>query len=164
YSYVVVLTLIFPFVLYLSIRRPPTSTLFPYTTLFRSGLAARPGPQFNSAYIRQRRVPTSKEQHNAQHAHQQHHSVFAQHDHGPSEAAVFCLKSCDKFGFSFRQIERCTVTFRECGNEEDQPCSHQQRHAENVPCQKTSDSRYLYSGGGDTKQVRRFRRVTALLD
>src|SRR3989449_11565966 len=26
------------------IRRPPRSTLFPYTTLFRSGVAAGPGP------------------------------------------------------------------------------------------------------------------------
>src|SRR3990167_8432303 len=29
---------------FLMIRRPPRSTLFPYTTLFRSPLASRPGP------------------------------------------------------------------------------------------------------------------------
>src|SRR5258707_7244839 len=34
---------------FLMIRRPPRSTLFPYTTLFRSGLW--PGPPFQSARI-----------------------------------------------------------------------------------------------------------------
>src|SRR5690348_17854027 len=33
------------------IRRPPRSTLFPYTTLFRSG-AFRPPPQVDSAVVR----------------------------------------------------------------------------------------------------------------
>src|SRR5256885_16611163 len=32
----------FPFFFFLMIRRPPRSTLFPYTTLFRSGLDDRP--------------------------------------------------------------------------------------------------------------------------
>src|SRR2546429_8921608 len=34
--------LLFFFFFFLMIRRPPRSTLFPYTTLFRSGRAARP--------------------------------------------------------------------------------------------------------------------------
>src|SRR5437899_6228928 len=33
---------LFFFFFFLMIRRPPRSTLFPYTTLFRSGLMARP--------------------------------------------------------------------------------------------------------------------------
>src|SRR5256885_7206157 len=33
---------LFPFFFFLMIRRPPRSTLFPYTTLFRSHLAALP--------------------------------------------------------------------------------------------------------------------------
>src|SRR5258708_27002183 len=34
----------FPLFFFLMIRRPPRSTLFPYTTLFRSGLPRPPGP------------------------------------------------------------------------------------------------------------------------
>src|SRR5690606_40554482 len=34
----------FSFIVYLLIRRPPRSTLFPYTTLFRSKLASRLNP------------------------------------------------------------------------------------------------------------------------
>src|SRR2546422_4607689 len=34
----------FLFFFFLMIRRPPRSTLFPYTTLFRSRLARRPAP------------------------------------------------------------------------------------------------------------------------
>src|ERR1039457_7302913 len=33
------------FFFFLMIRRPPRSTLFPYTTLFRSAIACRPKPQ-----------------------------------------------------------------------------------------------------------------------
>src|SRR5437762_14378819 len=33
---------LFLFIFFLMLRRPPTSTLFPYTTLFRSGLHVRP--------------------------------------------------------------------------------------------------------------------------
>src|SRR2546426_12554510 len=33
------------FFFFLMIRRPPRSTLFPYTTLFRSGLDRRPAPR-----------------------------------------------------------------------------------------------------------------------
>src|SRR5207249_11094936 len=36
YSHLLFFFLLFPFFFFLMIRRPPTSTLFPYTTLFRS--------------------------------------------------------------------------------------------------------------------------------
>src|SRR2546426_12549953 len=37
------LTLLFSFFFFLMIRRPPRSTLFPYTTLFRSSIVGRDG-------------------------------------------------------------------------------------------------------------------------
>src|SRR6266487_4868240 len=37
-------SILFPFFFFLMIRRPPRSTLFPYTTLFRSPPGRRPGP------------------------------------------------------------------------------------------------------------------------
>src|SRR2546422_7380571 len=40
-------TLVFFF--FLMIRRPPRSTLFPYTTLFRSQACGRPGPRTDDA-------------------------------------------------------------------------------------------------------------------
>src|SRR6266511_5875350 len=51
--------LFYLFFFFLMIRRPPRSTLFPYTTLFRSRCAARsrPGPGTGSA----RRPPRSEE-------------------------------------------------------------------------------------------------------
>src|SRR2546430_9084580 len=39
-----VIVLMFLYVFFLMIRRPPRSTLFPYTTLFRSARAAGPEP------------------------------------------------------------------------------------------------------------------------
>src|SRR2546429_4606366 len=39
---------------FLMIRRPPRSTLFPYTTLFRSVLHRRPGPGTGAAQRRRR--------------------------------------------------------------------------------------------------------------
>src|SRR2546425_7351795 len=42
---VVFLVLIFFFFFFLMIRRPPRSTLFPYTTLFRSAPTPWPGPR-----------------------------------------------------------------------------------------------------------------------
>src|SRR5258706_11961822 len=50
------------------IRRPPRSTLFPYTTLFRSGVGADPGPsrkhaQVHRLEVRERVVGTFDGQH-----------------------------------------------------------------------------------------------------
>src|SRR5258705_7232156 len=41
------------------IRRPPRSTLFPYTTLFRSGLVSRGGPKSRRIITRPRRATTA---------------------------------------------------------------------------------------------------------
>src|SRR5438876_9047980 len=52
------------------IRRPPRSTLFPYTTLFRSRTAARPGPIRRSPRAPRRRAapppPTRSEEHTSE--------------------------------------------------------------------------------------------------
>src|SRR2546426_2624594 len=45
----------FFFFFFLMIRRPPRSTLFPYTTLFRSRAASEPRASFRSARQRARR-------------------------------------------------------------------------------------------------------------
>src|SRR6266496_4521677 len=44
----------FSFFFFLMIRRPPRSTLFPYTTLFRSGALCRPPRRPGAARPRQR--------------------------------------------------------------------------------------------------------------
>src|SRR6266516_5704605 len=71
------------FFFFLMIRRPPRSTLFPYTTLFRSrgsGRAARrPGP-------RRRRAPT----------HGDRKSTRLNSSHRTISYAVFCLKKKKK--------------------------------------------------------------------
>src|SRR5215203_802880 len=56
-KYVVCLCLYSVFVFFLMIRRPPRSTLFPYTTLFRSSLARRRFSWFSlrSAWPHERR-------------------------------------------------------------------------------------------------------------
>src|SRR6185503_20552344 len=54
------------FLFFLMIRRPPRSTLFPYTTLFRStgsGSAARPAP---AAGCRRRDRPRRSEEHTSE--------------------------------------------------------------------------------------------------
>src|SRR5579859_6387774 len=47
----------FFFFFFLMIRRPPRSTLFPYTTLFRSGRGAAPCPATRRSAGRPRRRP-----------------------------------------------------------------------------------------------------------
>src|SRR5258708_23847146 len=68
------------------IRRPPRSTLFPYTTLFRSGGACR---QFAGARMdvsRGKRVPTER------YVHTDRKSTRLNSSHQIISYAVFCLK------------------------------------------------------------------------
>src|SRR6266536_4557656 len=54
---------LFLFVFFLMIRRPPRSTLFPYTTLFRS---RRPCPRGRGSMPRARRPPSRSEEHTSE--------------------------------------------------------------------------------------------------
>src|SRR3982750_4937044 len=70
---------------FLMIRRPPRSTLFPYTTLFRSPdrLPDRPGAD---APHRQRRLPGGR------HHGEDRKSTRLNSSHGYISYAVFCFK------------------------------------------------------------------------
>src|SRR2546422_9428278 len=81
-----------PFFFFLIIRRPPRSTLFPYTTLFRS----RPRPRLQAAHRPTRRlgdgaVRTGRGEH-----HHPGDEIGRAHvlnsSHGYISYAVFCLK------------------------------------------------------------------------
>src|SRR2546428_977572 len=91
------------------IRRPPRSTLFPYTTLFRSLLAALPvGPREEPASCREKRLDRELRLAGLEHAvlvEQRFVAPAVDADHGPDRKstrlnsshdqisyAVFCLK------------------------------------------------------------------------
>src|SRR6266702_1457852 len=69
----------FPFFFFLMIRRPPRSTLFPYTTLFRSGRGTSPAP---SREGRASSTPTPSDR----------KSTRLNSSHVAISYAVFCLK------------------------------------------------------------------------
>src|SRR6516225_11405495 len=72
---------IFVFFFFLMIRRPPRSTLFPYTTLFRSGWTARsPWPRWPRS---RKEIPDRK-------------STRLNSSHMSISYAVFCLKKKKK--------------------------------------------------------------------
>src|SRR6266496_4751821 len=88
------LSFFFFFFFFLMIRRPPRSTLFPYTTLFRSPLRARlslrssassPRECRASARTRQRRLPRRDRK-----------STRLNSSHVEISYAVFCLKKKKK--------------------------------------------------------------------
>src|SRR5476651_2857508 len=77
--------LLVPLFFFLMIRRPPRSTLFPYTTLFRSGLnpnVRRRYPHELSGGMKQRAVKIGRAHVNSSHANISY--------------AVFCLKKKKK--------------------------------------------------------------------
>src|SRR5436853_4740163 len=91
--------LIFPFFFFLMIRRPPRSTLFPYTTLFRSSRPApagarrrRGGPRRPRSLVAPRRLDRKSTRLNSSHL-------------GISYA-VFCLKKKNRISKSNQQIEK----------------------------------------------------------
>src|ERR1041385_9282951 len=84
-------------VFFLMIRRPPRSTLFPYTTLFRSAIsslwprkATSPGPQSDNDEIADRK------------------STRLNSSHGYTSYAVFCLKKKNKTIDTNAQLHTCT--------------------------------------------------------
>src|SRR5574342_1253134 len=83
----------FPFFFFLMIRRPPRSTLFPYTTLFRS-TSARSCCR-TSASVPRRRV--SKQDRKSTRLNSSHHRI---------SYAVFCLKKKKSNGRGRRRESR----------------------------------------------------------
>src|ERR1039457_5664400 len=81
------------FSFFLMIRRPPRSTLFPYTTLFRSVLLGRPCRGKHSCPLRRRRISLDRK------------STRLNSSHLVISYAVFCLKK-----------ERTTYTGRTLGS------------------------------------------------
>src|SRR2546422_6817882 len=81
------------------IRRPPRSTLFPYTTLFRSVVAARLGLDAHGAQVRRDQLEPVALLH-PQLAHVAEHrdrkSTRLNSSHGYISYAVFCLKKKNK--------------------------------------------------------------------
>src|SRR2546430_13739722 len=72
---------------FLMIRRPPRSTLFPYTTLFRSGSAPRRQPESRNDNLRSGMFKTSQEQRE-----EDRKSTRLNSSHSQISYAVFCLK------------------------------------------------------------------------
>src|SRR5438445_2413766 len=87
---------------FLMIRRPPRSTLFPYTTLFRSGAeqgqASSPG-QVRDGPLRARRLP---------HARRDRKSTRLNSSHANISYAVFCLKKKKKEERIAQEQNACT--------------------------------------------------------
>src|SRR5687768_18081361 len=80
--------LLFSYFFFLMIRRPPRSTLFPYTTLFRSSGAWPPSWASVTVSRCSRRVPTT--------SWQDRKSTRLNFSHGYISYAVFCLKKKKK--------------------------------------------------------------------
>src|SRR6516165_10378260 len=74
----------FSFFFFLMIRRPPRSTLFPYTTLFRSRCRANP-PRPCSARLSGPRLPAARRR--------DRKSTRLNSSHSQRSYAVFCLKN-----------------------------------------------------------------------
>src|SRR2546430_10434668 len=71
---------LFFFFFFLMIRRPPRSTLFPYTTLFRSNLHRPPQPRFSASCPHRLCVIADRK------------STRLNSSHSQISYAVFCLK------------------------------------------------------------------------
>src|SRR2546426_7620956 len=78
------------FFFFLMIRRPPRSTLFPYTTLFRSGSSTRPCMRSSRASRPRNKQATQKEEKRM--ATRDRKSTRLNSSHLVISYAVFCLK------------------------------------------------------------------------
>src|SRR2546429_6130493 len=102
-------TFSFFFFFFLMIRRPPRSTLFPYTTLFRSAvLASGPGAKTAQARAELARLAASEGDRK---------STRLNSSHGYISYAVFCLKKKKKiyyYAISHRTIARSITLTMAC--------------------------------------------------
>src|SRR2546426_12543598 len=85
------ITLLFLFFFFLMIRRPPRSTLFPYTTLFRSRGAAHPRPLVRVGAAENRACDRRDHRRHGV-AHRDRKSTRLNSSHLVISYAVFCLK------------------------------------------------------------------------
>src|SRR2546422_7466330 len=92
------------------IRRPPRSTLFPYTTLFRSGAARRVpgGPAGLSARARGGSVGHRAAAAERPGAERDRKSTRLNSSHGYISYAVFCLKKKKKKKKQIKELEKET--------------------------------------------------------
>src|SRR3712207_8653104 len=74
------------------IRRPPRSTLFPYTTLFRSKRVPPPGRPHQPPARRQRAAATPEPDRAGRHRGEDRKSTRLNSSHANISYAVFCLK------------------------------------------------------------------------
>src|SRR6266702_5781261 len=98
--------LFFTFLFFLMIRRPPRSTLFPYTTLFRSPPRPPPGPRCRRAVRRPRPGADRK-------------STRLNSSHVAISYAVFCLKKKNK-DEKGKVLERKIKKGKECKRKRDE--------------------------------------------
>src|SRR2546430_13223103 len=82
------------------IRRPPRSTLFPYTTLFRSLTLARAGQPARHQHFLvrdgERAVRVVEHERHFRHVHRDRKSTRLNSSHSQISYAVFCLKKKKK--------------------------------------------------------------------
>src|SRR2546422_8303462 len=79
---------------FLMIRRPPRSTLFPYTTLFRSLRGTEPGRGLLASFLFARLShPQPPQQRRERRAKRDRKSTRLNSSHGYISYAVFCLKT-----------------------------------------------------------------------
>src|SRR2546427_6163138 len=100
---------------FLMIRRPPRSTLFPYTTLFRSREGARAGLDGHERGPRARRAGAVPQGHSAG-AGRDRKSTRLNSSHSQISYAVFCLKkkktkpaSALLLGWRFMRVDAPTL-------------------------------------------------------
>src|SRR6266481_8437182 len=97
---------ILPFIIFfffLMIRRPPRSTLFPYTTLFRSAPDARPAADRHQR--RCRRDPGAPHPRSAPSGGDRK-STRLNSSHSSISYAVFCLKKKKKHSITFLRLKK----------------------------------------------------------
>src|SRR2546422_5040966 len=93
------------FFFFLMIRRPPRSTLFPYTTLFRSPDLLPGRAASHRAEEVDRRDRAHLREHSGRRAHRDRKSTRLNSSHGYISYAVFCLKKKKKKSREYRPAQ-----------------------------------------------------------
>src|SRR5437868_12948972 len=99
------------------LRRPPTSTLFPYTTLFRSGQFVEKGAalfKVDDAELKAQVASAEADRQLAQQALEDRKSTRLNSSHVSSSYAVFCLKKKIGMNGSRRCLSRVSESSERC--------------------------------------------------